>query len=226
MSNEGGKTDSGYSSYSSDSFKKYEEEFSKKFGEAGRWKKHLKEKGKDFELVEKFNYFLGCFVVIRDKLQDELLFGRENMRGLNIKVRKLERDLESRLSMLESQVRRRDAIRSEYEALKEKEKQAADDSFNYLETKQKCYHKKKEKEGIESSVVENAMACKNIPTNIELMKLSIRQSEIALEQGEEILSRIEGAIEEISFVYQKMVLLIEGKKPVLQITDGNSDVNN
>ena len=224
MLSEEKKTDSGYSTYSSNYFRKYEKEFSERFGEAEKWKDRLRKEGKrSSELVGKFNYFLGCFVMIRDKLQEELLFGKENIRDLNVQVRRLGIDLESRLSRLEAQVQRRDTIRSEYDALKAEEKQATD-SLKYMEIKQKCYYKKKEKEVIESIVVENASACQNIPNNIDLMKISIRQNELALEQGEQILSRVERAIEEINFVYQKIVLLLEGKKPILQITEGGDDV--
>lgn len=217
--------------------KKYDSGFSKinydkifaRLNEAKEWKRNFEKeerayKGNHVPLVDKLNSFLGYFSNIRDKLKDEVVFGKNNLRDLSIQIRRLERDLESRRSELEIQVKERDSIRKEYEALQLEKDKALKNSSDYLNLQERCYYKKKEKEDIEATTRKNTLVCQNLIQNSKVMQLSAEQNIMSLNQAKEILENVEKSIEDMNFMYRTVVTFIQAKKPVLQITSGGSDV--
>jgi len=225
-----GKASSKYDPYRFNSSKiKYDKTVFDRLNEAEEWIKYL-EKGQAFQkgkhngnrasLVEGLNSFLGYFFVIRGKLKDELVFGKDNLRGLSIQIRRLEKDLDSKKSDLELQVKERDLALEGYNAIGAEKDRVNRHSTDYITIQEEYFHKKKEKEAAEGAVSKNALVCKTLIQSIELMKLSAEQSKMSLDQGEEILKRVGEAIGSMNTIYQKMAILVRDKKQVLQITDG------
>lgn len=213
-------------------FKKgYDKEIYNKLNESEEWIKSLHERLKDREyqqtnrnpVIDKLLSCLGYFGIVRDKLRDELIFNKDSLRSLNIQVKRIEKDLETRRSDLEYQVQMRDSARKEFEIIKEKRDKADRSLSDYLDIEEKYYNIKKEKESAEETVRKNATVYQNNAQAIELMKVSSYQSKISLDQGKKIFGRVEKAIEEINLVYHMFMLAISDKKNVLQITGGEDD---
>ncbi|MBL7100574.1 MAG: hypothetical protein ISS23_01325 [Nanoarchaeota archaeon] len=176
-------------------------------------------------LVDRLDSFLGYFFIVKNKLEDELVFGKDNARGLNIQIKRLERDLESRKLDLESQVKERDLALDSYKVIQVKKKGVEKGSLDYLAIQKEYFQKKKEKEATEGAAYKNALICKTLIRNIELMKINAEQSGISLKQGEKILGRVEEAIASMNAIYKKISILLSGKKQVLQITEGGDSAS-
>jgi hypothetical protein len=213
-------------------FKKgYDKEIYEKLNEAEEWISSLHErlKNKEYQqdnrnpVIDKLLSCLGYFGIIRDKLKDELIFNRDSLRSLNIQVKRIEKDLETKRSELEYQVELRDFRRKDFETIKGKRDKADKNLSDYLDIQEEYYGIKKEKESAEETVRKNALIYRNNAQAIELMKVSSYQSKISIEQGKEILGRVEKAIEEIDLVYRKVMFVMSDKKKVLQITGGEDD---
>ncbi len=202
-----------------------------KLKEAEEWIKSLHERfqNKDYKqdnnnpLVDKFLACLGYFSLIRDKLSDELVFNKDTLRSLNLQIKRLGKDLETRKSELEHQVGLRDSTRKEFTTIQDKRDKADKSLPDYLSIEEDYYRAKKKKESFEEDVRKNVLICTNKAQAVELMKVSSEQSKITLEQGNEILGRVEKAIEEINTVYRQVMFVISDKKKVLQITGGDDD---
>jgi len=209
----------------------YDKEIYEKLNEAEEWLNSLHERLKNKEypqtnhnpVIDKIIACLGYFGIIRDKLRDELIFNKDSLRYLNIQVKRLEKDLETKRSELEYQVELRDSRRKEFETIKEKRDKADKSLPDYLDIEERYFNLKKEKEAAEEIVRKNALIYQNKSQAAELMKLSSDQSKISIEQGKEVLKRVEKAMDEINIVYHKAMLVISDKKNILQIIGGEND---
>jgi len=220
------KKNSKNNQYSSGSFNIGSGPVLERFDEVEGWINYFKEtknsknKKNSTSVNRGLESVIGYFVVIKDKLKDELLMANDDLRNLNIQIKRLGRDFESKRSELENKVKRRDLVLKEYADAKNKRDSTDKESGAYAFVQEEYYHKKKEKEDIEISVRRNTLLCKNLIQNIEIMKLSSEQNKLSLVQGEKILERVEEAIESINFVYQSVALIAKSDKDVKQITGG------
>lgn len=167
-------------------------------------------------IAERFMFFIGYFGVIRDKLKEEMELNKYGLRDVNIQVKRLERDLSSKKSELESGVKLKEIATKEYDALKEKKDTLQKDAPEYLDIQEKYHNAKKEKETVEASVRKNAMLCQNFTQAIELMKVSSEQNKLSLQQSEEILKQVGEASDAVNAIYHKFFLLMRGGKKALQ----------
>lgn len=222
---------SGYDNFRSQFKGGSDKEIYEKLHEAEDWIRSLHERlrNKEYQqsnqipLVDKLLSCLGYFGIIRDKLKDELVFNKDSLRSLNLQVRRLENYLDTNKSELEKMVELRDSVRKEFEVIKEKREKADKSLPDYLDVQEMYYDIKKRKELAEETVRKNIIIYQNKSQAVELMKVSSDQSKISIEQGNEILERVEKAIDEINLVYQKVMFVIADKKNVLQITGGEND---
>lgn len=206
-------------------------EIYEKLKEADEWIKSLHERFQDkgykqtnhIPIVDKLISCLGYFGILRDKLKDELIFNKDTLRALNLQVKRIEKDLETRKSDLERQVELRDSTRKEFTTIQDRRDKADKSLSDYLDIEEDYYCVKKKKELAEEIVRKNVIIYQNNTQAAEIMKISSEQSKISLEQGKEILERVEKAIDEINLVYHKVMLVIADKKKVLQITGGENE---
>ncbi|MBM3199795.1 hypothetical protein FJZ53_02570 [Candidatus Woesearchaeota archaeon] len=222
---------SGYETFKSQFKGDYNKEISEKLREAEDWVKSLHEKlkNKDYQqannlsITEKLLACLGYFSLIRDKLKDEIVFNKDSLRSLNLQVRRVEKEIESKRSDLEVQVEVRDSARKEFESLKEK-REGYDRSLpDYLDIEEAYHNSKKRKEVAESAAKKTAMIYQNLSQSVELMKVSSEQSKISIREGSEVLDRVEKAIDEINVVYHQVMIVMSNKKKILQIAGGEDE---
>ncbi|MCK5629913.1 MAG: hypothetical protein KAI26_04815 [Nanoarchaeota archaeon] len=170
--------------------------------------------------LEPLNYLIGYLGNARDKLQDELVFKSDNIMKIDIQMRRMRNDLESRKSLLEELVERRDVAREAYRHIKaEKDQitignqdQITREDKEYIVILEKYQCLKREKENTDNAVRNNAKLYENTLQNLKLIEISAEQSRISLEDDKIIAACIEDAVEEINAVYHQVVNFMRGKE--------------
>ena len=152
--------------------------------------------------LELLNYLIGYLSNAKDKLQDELVFKSDNIMKINIQVRRMRNDLESRKSLLEELVEKRDAAREAYSHIKAEKDQLTREDKEYIPILEKYRCLKREKEYTDNAARNNAKQYENTLQNLKFIQISVEQSRMSLKDDERIAACIEDVVEKINSIYQ------------------------
>ncbi len=158
--------------------------------------------------LEQFNYLIGYLGNAKDKLQDELIFKSDNVRKIEIQMRRMRNDLESQKSLLEELVERRDTAREAYNHIKAEKGQIDREDKNYILIIEKYHCLKRKKEDADNAARNNAKQYENRLQNLKLIEISAEQSRMSLKDDKNIAAYIEGALEKINVIYHQIVDLM------------------
>ncbi|MCK5025326.1 MAG: hypothetical protein KAS15_01955, partial [Nanoarchaeota archaeon] len=171
------------------------------------WREVRNKTGYD-EKLEQFNYLVGYLTAAKDKLQDELVFKEEDSRNVRVKMRKMYHEIESRKSMLEEIVEKRDVARKAYNQIKTKKNNIAKEDKNYILIREEYHKIKKKKESAENTARNHAQQYGNTLQNLKLIEISVEQSRMSLKDDKKIIACIDDAIENINAFYHQIVNLM------------------
>ncbi len=175
-----------------------------------------KKKGDFSSLVDYLGDFVGYFMNIQRKLEDELVFVNRNLRRYRMQIKKSEKKLDALKSELEEKVRERDKILDEYKIVEEKYIQFSQKGFKGIEKKEdflKGYLQlKRKKEEAESEVRSLSLIYDDTNLALRVLRANLAQNEMNVSQSEELLNRVSGVVEGLNEIYPNLVSILQGRE--------------